>query len=486
MHYDEKIKVLLIEDEEFDVRRIENTIKPFSNRINLSEVVSDGKSAIELLESKNDYFDVIIMDYQIAGGLKGEYLIKKIKDIDQSLQIIVITKMTLNMTDYEFAQSLISAGAFWYCTKYPVDIEKYIYQPTDFIISIFNAYEKRLLIKEKQNSKLRLKRNIEDILESKKIIGVSSAIQNLKEQIKKIANSNVPVLITGYSGTGKELVAYNIHYNSPRKYENFVPINCGGIPEQLIESELFGYEKGAFTGADKNKPGLFEIANKGTIFLDEISELPLSSQVKLLRVLQEGEMEKLGRTGKIKIDVRIISATNKNLEEEVKERKFREDLFYRLNVLPIHIPSLRDRKEDIPCLIDYYLKQFAIEMGKEMPEITEEAMKILVDYDWPGNVRELKNFIQRLLFYDEKKITPKLVETAIGKKISELDEYFQNDGLKFRSSEGILTLKQMEKVFRIKYFNFIRKQTSSDAEAAKLLGLAPPNYYRMCKELGLK
>lgn len=482
----DQIRILLIEDEDFDVRRVENTIKPFADKIKISEVVSDGKSALELLELNKNNYDVIVMDYQIAGGLHGEYLIKKIKDFDPALQIIVITKMTVNVTDYEFAHSLIEAGAFWYCTKYPGDIEEHIYQPTDFIMAIFNAFEKKKLIKEKQKSTQKLRKNVDDILTSKKIIGVSSAVENLREQIKKYSNSSVPILITGFSGTGKELVAYNIHYNSPRKYENFVPINCGGIPDQLIESELFGYEKGAFTGADKSKPGLFEIANNGTIFLDEISELPLASQVKLLRVLQDGEVEKLGRTDKIKVDVRIISATNKNLEEEIKEKRFREDLYYRLNVVPIHIPPLKERKEDIYYLIDYYMNQFAIEIGKEQPTISEEAMKLLTDYDWPGNVRELKNLVQRLLFYDDKIITPKLIETALGKKLYGYDNHFSNDGVSFKSANGPLPLKQMEKIFREKYFKYIRSQTNSDQEAAKLLGLAPPNYHRMCKELGLK
>ncbi len=480
------IKILLIEDEDFDVRRVENTIKPFIDKIKICEVVSDGKSAIELLESKKNNYDVIIMDYQIAGGLHGEYLIKKIKDIDPTYQIIVITKMTVNVTDYEFAHSLIEAGAFWYCTKYPGDIEEHIYQPTDFIMSIFNAYEKRKLLKEKQKSTQKLSRNIDDILASKKIIGVSQTVQNLREQIKKYSNSNIPILITGLSGTGKELIAYNIHYNSPRKFENFVPINCGGIPDQLIESELFGYEKGAFTGADKSKPGLFEIANNGTIFLDEISELPLPSQVKLLRVLQDGEVEKLGRIDKVKVDVRIISATNKSLETEVKEKRFREDLYYRLNVINIHIPPLRERKEDIIYLIDYYMNQFAIEIGREVPTISQDAIKLLVDYEWPGNVRELKNLVQRLLFYDDRIITPKLVETALGKKLYELEDYFGNEGISFKSPDGPLPLKKMEKLFREKYFKYIRSKVNSDQEAAAILGLAPPNYHRMCKELGLK
>ncbi|MDP3684255.1 MAG: sigma 54-interacting transcriptional regulator, partial [Ignavibacteria bacterium] len=288
------INVLLIEDEEFDVRRVQNTIKPFSDQIKIGKIVSDGKGALELLKEKGERFDLVIMDFQIAGGLMGEELIHKIKEVDSALQIIVVTKMTINISDYAFANKLMKAGAFWYCTKYPGDIEEFIYQPTDFIISIFNAFEKRKLELERLRVNQKLVRNVEEILEQKRMVGQSPEIVKLKEQIAKCAQSTINVLIRGASGTGKELVAYNIHYHSARNLENFVIINCGSLPHDLVESELFGYEKGAFTGADKKKLGLFEVANNGTIFLDEVTELPLAAQVKLLRVIQDGEIEKIG------------------------------------------------------------------------------------------------------------------------------------------------------------------------------------------------
>jgi two-component system, NtrC family, response regulator AtoC len=483
----DQINILLIEDEEFDVRRIENTIRPFAERIRIVDVVSDGISALELLSIKKSAYDLVVMDFQIAGGLRGEQLIKKIKDCDTSLQIIVVTKMTINIANYEFAHNLMEAGAFWYCTKYPGDIEDYIYQPTDFVMAIFNAAEKRKLLRDKQKSNQKLNRKVEDILAGKKIIGISREVQRLRDQITKFANSNMPILISGSSGTGKELVAFNLHYTGSRKFENFIPINCGSIPDQLIESELFGYERGAFTGADKGKLGLFELANNGTIFLDEVSELPLSSQVKLLRVIQEGEVEKLGRTEKVKVNVRVISASNKSLETEVKEKRFREDLYYRLNVVPIQVPNLCNRREDIHFLVDYFMNEFAVDMGKEIPVITEDAMKNLVNYEWPGNIRELKNLVQRLLFFDEKIIDSNLIENAIGRKVFESNEAINfNDGISFKNPEGIIVLKSMERMFREKYFKYVRGQSDSDAEAAKKLGLAPPNYSRMCKELGFK
>jgi DNA-binding NtrC family response regulator len=296
------INILLIEDEEYDVRRIRNTLKPFEQRLIIRDVTSDGHTALELLQDNKNRYDVVIMDFQIAGSLSGEKLIRRIKQVDSALQIIVVTKMTVNITDFDFANRLLEAGAMWYCTKYPGDIEDYIYQPTDFILSIFNAFEKKRLQKEQQRSTRKLAQNIEDILREKRIIGESEAMENLRQQIQQCAESDTTVLIRGFSGTGKELVAANIHYRSHRRFEKFVAINCGSLPHDLIESELFGYEKGAFTGAREKKLGLFEVANKGTVFLDEIAELPSTAQVKLLRVIQEGEIDKIGRTAeKIKV-----------------------------------------------------------------------------------------------------------------------------------------------------------------------------------------
>lgn len=478
------INVLLIEDEDFDVRRVQNTIKPFSDQIKIGKIVSDGKGALELLKEKSERFDLVIMDFQIAGGLMGEELIHKIKEVDSALQIIVVTKMTINISDYAFANKLMKAGAFWYCTKYPGDIEEFIYQPTDFIISIFNAFEKRKLELERLRVNQKLVRNVEETLEQKRMVGQSPEIIKLKEQITKCAQSTINVLIRGASGTGKELVAYNIHYNSARNLENFVIINCGSLPHDLVESELFGYEKGAFTGADKKKLGLFEVANNGTIFLDEVTELPLPAQVKLLRVIQDGEIEKIGRTEKIKVDVRILAATNRNIEEEVKARRFREDLYYRLNVLPIHVPDLKYRKGDIPILLDHFMMIMSIDMIREKPRFEDDAMKLLIDYDWPGNVRELKNVVQRLLFNDEKIITLKEAKLAIG-KYGFMDEPIQQAGVNF-DKENILSLRDLEVLVRQKYFTFVRENSTSDTDAAKKLGLAPPNYFRMAKELGMK
>ena len=220
------INILLVEDEDFDVRRVKNTISFYDTRIKIAEVVSNGMAALDLIRSNHDKYDVVIMDYQISGGLKGEELISKIKDIDPFIQIIVITKMTINITNYEFANNLLKAGAFWFCTKYPGNIEEYIYQPTDFILSIFNANEKKRLEKHRTRSDKKLSQSIENMLDAKRLIGESKPMMQLKESIERYAKSDVNILIHGASGTGKELVAWNIHLKSKRKYESFVPINC--------------------------------------------------------------------------------------------------------------------------------------------------------------------------------------------------------------------------------------------------------------------
>lgn len=482
MNQHDKIKILLVEDEDYDVRRVYNTIKVIGDRITIRDVAATGHAAIELLNKNPDGYDVVVMDYQLAGGLMGERLIRKIKEVDPSLQIIVVTKMTINISDFDFANKLLEAGAMWYCTKYPADIEEYIYQPTDFILSIFNAYEKRRLELARLRSTHKMQQNIQEILSRNPIIGRSVAMESLRKQIEHCAQNDSTLLITGPSGSGKELVAKHIHYLSKRKYENFVPINCGSLPDNLIESELFGFEKGAFTGATSAKPGLFEVAHRGTVFLDEITELPLAAQSKLLRVIQEGEIDKIGRTGKLQVNVRVIAATNKVLEQEVREKRFREDLYYRLNVVSITVPSLKQHREDIPELIDYFLKYFSRDMSREVPELEKGAMALLEQHEWPGNVRELQNVVQRLLLLGKPRISVDDVRLSIGL----LHPLNADSDFTLWQGEELLPWREMEKKLRAQYFRHVRQLTSTDAEAARILGLAPPNYLRMCRELGLK
>jgi transcriptional regulator with GAF, ATPase, and Fis domain len=401
------------------------------------------------------------------------------------MPIIVISKMTINATDFTFARNLIAAGAFWYCTKYPVDMEQSIYHPTDFVMAIMHAFEKRELERAHSRSNRKLETTADSILARKTLIGTSPAIRALRGEIARYADSNASILILGPSGTGKELIAANIHYQSPRRLELFIAINCGGIPSELIESELFGFAKGSFTGAAADKPGLFEVANGGTIFLDEVSELPLAAQVKLLRVLQEHEIEKIGRTRRISVDVRVIAATNKDLRREKDEKRFREDLYYRLNVIPLAVPPLRERREDIPLLIDHFLTLYSREMRRDKPAVNAEAMELLTKYEWPGNVRELMNVVQRLLFRDERTFSVTNVLHAMG--VVSVESSPEPQQLKsLFSSEALVPLKHAEAVFREQYLLFARTHSSSDAEAARKIGLAPSNFLRMMKDLGMK
>ncbi|MCF7885386.1 MAG: sigma-54 dependent transcriptional regulator [Candidatus Marinimicrobia bacterium] len=477
------INLLIIEDEAFDVERIQNTIKLAKNNIQIKNVVSNGKQALEDIKSKQGAYDVIIMDFKIAGGIMGERLIRKIKDIEPAVQILVVTKMTIQQTDFDFANELIKAGAFWYCTKYPGDIQDYIYQPTDFVLAIVNAYKKKKLELEKLRSEDKLENNIKNILDENTIVGKTDSVEKLKNKIHKYAEANANVIIYGESGTGKELIATNIHYLSKRRYESFICVNCASIPKDLIESELFGHKKGSFTGASENREGYFEQADKGTIFLDEISEFPLSAQAKLLRVLQEGEIDKIGRKSRKKVDVRIIAASNKDLKKMVADGKFREDLYYRLNVLSIEAPALTERKEDIPRLVDYFVKQFAYDMGLMDIEVTDEAISILKKYDWPGNIRQLQNVIQRLLILNDSLIDAKEVKEALN--IDDVNQY-EDSFLSDSKNVKIEPLRRIEKRFRKKYIHYVRENSKTDAEAAHKLGLAPPNFHRICKSLGLK
>lgn len=486
----EKIRIVLVEDEEFDVHRVKNTLSPFKEKIEIVDIASTGNTALKILTDHGPV-DVVILDYQISGGLYGEELIKEIKKVDETIQVIVITKMTMNQPDLSLANQLIGSGAYWFGTKNPSDIEDFIYQPTDFFLAISNAYEKRKLEKDKKqlqserdNSQKKLDDKIQTIIDERPFIGRSHEIQHVKELIEKFAATNANVLITGESGTGKELVARNIHYGSNRKYENFITVNCSAIPENLIESELFGYEKGAFTDAKGKKLGLFEQADNGTIFLDEISEIPLTAQAKLLRVLELGELDKIGRKKKYTVDVRVIAATNKNLEELIRKNLFREDLFYRLNILNIQIPPLRKRREDIPELLDHYLKYYCMDFGIKPPDFDNKAKEYLVNFDWPGNVRQLKNAVQRMVLVGSAGIDMNVVETYLGSnKKSEISNFLLPTS---KESETVVPLRDAEREFRLKYCTHVRENSKNDSEAAAKLGLAPSNFYRLCKELGLK
>jgi two-component system response regulator PilR (NtrC family) len=314
------------------------------------------------------------------------------------------------------------------------------------------------------------------------IIGKSKAMLKVYSLVKKVADTTANVLILGESGTGKELVAKAIHKNSPRKEKPFVTINCGGIPENLLESELFGYLKGSFTGAHADKPGLFEIAKGGTIFLDEVGELPPVLQVKLLRVVQEKTFLRIGGTENIRVDVRIISATNRNLEEMIKKGEFREDLYYRLNVIPVHIPPLRARNEDIPVLTKYFIEKYSREFGKGIKNISNYAMELLMDYQFPGNVRELENIIERSVALENSSIV--LPENLL---FSRKDSAAQNDSFKMGNipDQGLNLNDELARFERALIEKTLEKSKGSKTKAAELLMISFDSLRYRLEKLGI-
>jgi two-component system response regulator AtoC len=340
------------------------------------EAVAAGEEALSLLTKKS--YDVIVTDLFLP-GVSGIDILKHVKEHSLPCNVILIT----GNASAETAVRAMKEGAFDYITK-PLNFEK-------LKVLVAKAIEKSRLVAEN----LYLRQQLRGKYKFDNIIGNSPAIQPVFARMEKILVTDSTVLILGESGTGKELVARAIHYNGLRKEKPFIAINCGAIPAELLESELFGHMRGSFTGAVADKPGKFELANKGTIFLDEIGTMPLQLQMKLLRVLQEQEVERVGATSRTKLDVRVISATHADLEERVRREDFREDLYYRLNVIPIHLPPLRDRREDIPLLAKHFLRKICTDMRRPVLEITQEAVRALENYKWPGNVREMENVIER-------------------------------------------------------------------------------------------
>ncbi len=346
------------------------------------EVVTAGNGTDALKSVQAEIFDLVISDVKMP-GIDGIGLLKAIKEVSAETVVIMITA-------YATAETAVEAmklGASDYVIK-PFKID-------ELKLIINNSLEKRHLRKEN----ILLKREMEAKAGFENFIGKSEPMQKVFALIRQVADTSSTVLITGESGTGKELVAKAIHFSSPRKKKPFVTVNCGALPETLLESELFGYMKGAFTGASSNKQGLFEAANEGTIFLDEISATTPALQIKLLRVLQEREFMRVGGTTGIHVDVHIIAASNKDLLSEVARGAFREDLYYRLNVIPIHLPPLRERKEDIALLVDFFLKKYCRREGDRIhvKSVDPDAMHALIHHSWPGNVRELENMIERLV-----------------------------------------------------------------------------------------
>jgi len=367
-------KVLVVDDDVY-VRDAISTL--LVQRGFLVDKASNGVEGLKLI--KENEYDVLLIDL-VMPEMGGIELLRELNNLKIETPSIVITAYA----SVDTAIEAMKLGAIDYITK-PFNIEELVV-----------VIEKAVSINQLKTQNIHYRRQLQKAHSFTNIIGNSPKMQEIFSLITKVADSDATILITGESGTGKELIAKTIHYNSYRSQHPFVPINCGAIPKELLESEFFGYEKGAFTGAVSTKKGRVELADRGTLFLDEIGELLLPLQVKLLRFIQEKEFERVGGGKTLKVDVRIIAATNRDLEKDVVEGKFREDLYYRLNVIPIHIPPLRERREDIPLLIEHFIKKFCNKRKRPVLQISKDVMKFLVNYDWPGNIRELENLCDRL------------------------------------------------------------------------------------------
>ena len=382
------MNILIIDDE----RSIRNTLKDIleyeKHKIDTAE---NGKEGLNLLKINN--YDLVFCDIKMP-EIDGIEVLKQVGEINQDIPVVMIS----GHGNIETAVEAIKLGAFDFIEK-PLDLNR-------ILVTVKNAGEKSNLVKETKQLKKKVSSKYQ-------MIGESEAIKQVKEIIEKVAPTDARVLITGSNGTGKEVVAHWIHEKSNRSKAPFVEVNCAAIPSELIESELFGHEKGAFTSAHKQRIGKFEQANGGTIFLDEIGDMNLAAQAKVLRVLQEKKLTRVGGDKDIQVDVRVIAATNKNLKEEIEEKRFREDLYHRLSVILIHVPDLKDRKEDIPLLINHFIKQIAEEQGIKPKKISNDAVKYLQEMQWTGNIRELRNVIERLMILCDKTISLTDVETYV-------------------------------------------------------------------------
>jgi len=444
-----KPKVLIVDD---DPNLLETLSANISNHNFLVETCLSGEMALEILERDNE-INVVIADLSM-NGMSGEELFQEINQQYPYIPVIILTAYG----SVESAVELVKQGAYDYLEK-----------PSN-IVQLIKVLETAV----KHNSLQQEIQILRQELDKKKIfcniVGKSRKMLKIFERIKVVANSNFSVLIEGESGTGKELVAKAIHQKSPRKDKPYITINCAAIPRELMESELFGYEKGAFTGALNQKIGKFEIAHNGTVFLDEIGELDKKLQSKLLRVLEEKKIQRVGGNKDINTNFRLIAATNRNLREQVKRNLFRKDLYFRLNVIDIKIPPLRDRKDDISCLVEYFLKKYSVVEKKRIPEISPQALAIFYEYDWQGNVRELENIIKRAIVLCKNH---KIKKTDIPGYLSEK----KSKAVKNKNKN--LSDKEKEKKEIIKA---LVKTGGNKSKAAKMLGINRRRIYRKIEE----
>ncbi|MFC1881013.1 sigma-54-dependent transcriptional regulator [Thermodesulfobacteriota bacterium] len=448
------IKILVADDEPSHRQMIEAVLAAEGYEVTQAE---DGQAAISAVKEK--FYDLVIMDVRMP-NVDGIQALQKIKQISPDIPVII-------MTAYASVGSAVDAlksSAYDYLIK-PLDIDE---------LKILVAKALRFHQLEQEN--IYLKERLNDRFDFSNIIGRGPSMTRLFETVALVAPSDATVLIVGESGTGKELIANAIHQNSPRKDQPFIKVNCAALPETLLESELFGHEKGAFTGAIARKQGRFQLAHDSSIFLDEVAEMAPATQAKILRVLQEREFEPVGSTQTIKVDTRVIVATNKNLEQEIQEGRFRDDLYYRLNVVTVDVPPLRQRREDIPLLADFFLKHYAEKNRRPIEGFTPRATDLLMRYDWPGNVRELENIIERAVIMARgEMITP--LEFPID--LQNLDEDLKESRIDLTPGRS---LKEVEKVMILRTLEEVE---GNRTHAARILGISRRTLQLKLKEYGI-
>lgn len=412
----------------------------------------------------SNLIDLILSDLKMPGG-SGIDLLREIKKINPEIQLVIITAHGT----IENAVEAMKEGAFDYLIK-PVNLDE-----LDLLIR--KIFERKNLISENKY----LKEQLNEKYGIKGLIAYSKAMDDVLNLAARVADSKATVLIRGESGTGKEVLAKAIHFASTRAENPFVAVNCAALNENLLESEMFGHEKGSFTGADKQKQGRFEIADTGTLFLDEVGDLPASTQIKLLRVLQEGHFERVGGTTTLNTDVRIISATNRNIEQLISENRFREDLYYRLNVVTINIPPLRERKEDLVHLIDHFIKKYIADTKKEKAEFSKEAMDLLMKYDYPGNVRELENIVHHSIVLARNEI---ITTDDLPMNLKTLTS--ETRDVPIATDENLSFTEQVDNLEKRLIFEALDKTGGNQTKAAKMLGISERNLRYRLNKWGMK
>ncbi len=455
-------KILIVDDDDTHCRMLQAVLSAEKYE---TATVPDGQAAVEAVVGT--FYDLILMDIRMArmGGIEA---LDKIKTLNPEIPIIMMTAYS----SVDSAVKAMKSGAYDYLTK-PLDVE-------ELLLSIEKALRHTRL--EKEN--LLLKEQLGSRFDFANIIGRSKAMKELLETVALVAPTDATILILGESGTGKELIANAIHQNSPRKNHPLIKINCAALPETLLESELFGHEKGAFTGALSARQGRFQQADEGTIFLDEIAEMPLPLQSKILRVLQEREFQPVGSAKTIKVNTRIVTATNKNLQEEIRANRFREDLYYRINVVSLTAPALRERRDDIPLLADFFLKRFAEKNKKALQGFTPKAMDLLMRHDWPGNIRELENAIERAVIMARgQRITPEEFPSPLrGPEADSAEPDVQEASPQAVDPPVDRSLKQLEKETILRT---LAENDGNRTRTANILGISRRTLQLKLKEYGV-